>query len=143
MILDGWLGVGVKRMVGRVLGVAFVVAGLVLPVVPIPFQRERLADLRGIQATIQSETAAEERIHCYRMPPMGTEAALAFYARRRMGESFGEPAEIREAVGAGVVRFLYLHEREWAILEGDLEGGEVIGRSGKSVFVRFGGERDE
>lgn len=139
IVLDGWLREGVKRALASGLGVAFVAAVLIIPLVEIPFQRERLQDIRGLRGAILEVTEETDAIHAYRMPPMRTEAAIAFYGERRPGEFFQEPERLRDAVRAEEVRFLYARRRDWDELKGIVQGGEVIREAEGSVFVRFGG----
>lgn len=140
ILLDGWLGLAVKRAAAQTLAVAFLAAPLIFTAVPVPLQRERLVDLRGLREAILEETEETDRVHIFRMPPMRTEAALAFYAERRMGGAIREAERLREEVEAGRVRFLYIREKDWDEVAGEMTGGEVIARAEGSVFVRFGKE---
>ncbi len=140
MLLDGWLPLRFKQGLAQGLGIASLGAALALLIFPIPLQREKMQDLRGLSELIRSTTSEEDVVHIYGMPPMRTEAALAFYAGRRTGTKFADPEQLRAAVAEGQVRFLYARDGDWTEVSASMGEGEVIGRAEKSVFVRFGGE---
>ncbi|MCZ6689573.1 MAG: glycosyltransferase family 39 protein [Planctomycetota bacterium] len=140
MLLDGWLPLRFKQGLAQWLGIASLGAALALLIFPIPLQREKMQDLRGLSDLIRSTTSEGEVVHIYMMPPMRTEAALAFYAGRRTGTKFADPEQLRAAVAEGQVRFLYARDGDWTEVSASMGEGEVIGRAEKSVFVRFGGE---